>query len=147
MPGPFHATRRVEFCHTDAAGLMHFASFFYFMEQAEHEWLRSQGLSVFMHDERGPISWPRVAAKCEYRSAARFEDLLEIEVRVARLGTKSMTYAFRFRCGETEIAVGEITAVCCRLSDHAPPQPIEIPAWFREKLANLTLTSDLTTDL
>ena len=37
MSSPFVTTRRVEFCQTDAAGIMHFAAFFELMEQAEHE--------------------------------------------------------------------------------------------------------------
>ncbi len=40
MPFPFYSSRRVEFCHTDAAGIMHFSVFFQFMEQVEHEMLR-----------------------------------------------------------------------------------------------------------
>ncbi len=135
MSEPFRTTRRVEFCHTDAAGIMHFASFFEFMEQAEHEFLRSRDLSVFMNDDAGIISWPRVAARCDYQSAARFEDVLEIEVRISRLGEKSVTYAFEFRLEGTEVARGEITSVCCRMTDQAPPQSIAIPDWFREKLA------------
>jgi len=131
---PFHTTRRVEFCHTDAAGIAHFASLCEFMEQAEHELLRSRDLSVFMNDETGIISWPRVAAKCEFQSAARFEDVLDIEVSIARLGDKSITYAFRFSLEGTDVASGEITAVCCRMTDEAPPEPIAIPQWFREKL-------------
>ena len=130
----FRTTRRVEFCHTDAAGIAHFTAFFEFMEQAEHELLRSRDLSVFMNDDEGIISWPRVAAKCEFQAAARFEDLLEIEVQIARLGEKSVTYAFRFRREEIHIASGELTSVCCRMTDQAPPQPIVIPEWFRQKL-------------
>jgi acyl-CoA thioester hydrolase len=134
MTQPFHTTRRVEFCETDAAGIIHFGAFFEFMEQAEHELLRSRDLSVFMNDDAGIISWPRVAAKCEFQSAARFEDVLEIEVNIARLGNKSITYAFQFRLEGTDVASGEITACCCRMTDQAPPEPIAIPQWFREKL-------------
>lgn len=134
MP-PFHTTRRVEFCHTDAAGIAHFASFCEFMEQAEHELLRSRDLSVFMNDDTGIISWPRVAVKCEFQSSARFEDVLDIDVNIARLGDKSITYAFRFHSEGTDVASGEITAVCCRMTDQSPPEPIAIPQWFREKLA------------
>jgi acyl-CoA thioester hydrolase len=132
---PFHTTRRVEFCDTDAAGIVHFTALFEFMEQAEHELLRGHDLSVFMNDDAGIISWPRVAAKCEFQSAARFEDLLDIEVRILRLGEKSVTYGFRFTLESVDIASGEVTSVCCRMTDQAPPQPIAIPAWFREKLA------------
>lgn len=136
MAVPFHTTRRVEFCHTDAAGIAHFAAFFQFMEQAEHELLRSRDLSVFMNDDQGIISWPRVAARCEFQSAARFEDVLDIEVSISRLGEKSITYGFQFRLEGTDVASGELTAVCCRMTDQAPPQPIAIPQWFREKLGD-----------
>ena len=78
MSTAFVTTRRVEFSDTDAAGIMHFAAFFRMMEQAEHDLLRSVGLSVVMHDDEGKISWPRVAAKCDFQAAARFEDLLRI---------------------------------------------------------------------
>ena len=134
MSEPFRTTRRVEFCHTDAAGIIHFTALFEFMEQAEHELLRSHDLSVFMNDDAGIISWPRVAAKCEFQSAARFEDLLDIDVRILRLGEKSVTYGFRFMLEGVDIASGEVTSVCCRMTDQAPPQPIEIPGWFRERL-------------
>src|SRR5438876_10650892 len=96
MPTAFLTSRRVEFSDTDAAGIMHFAAFFRMMEQAEHDLLRSVGLSVVEHDLEGTLSWPRVSTKCDFSAAARFEDVLEIEVRVARLGERSVTYAHRF---------------------------------------------------
>ena len=102
MTTAFVTTRRVEFSDTDAAGIMHFAAFFRMMEQAEHDLLRSVGLSVVQHDAEGTLSWPRVNAKCDFESAARFEELLTIEVRIARLGERSVTYAHQFlRDGQT----------------------------------------------
>src|SRR5215471_17605184 len=115
MSTAFVTTRRVEFSDTDAAGIAHFVAFFRMMEQAEHELLRSIGLSVEMHDAAGKISWPRVNAKCDFQSAAKFEDLLDIEVRLARLGKKSVTYSHRILRGSELLAEGQITAVCCRI--------------------------------
>src|SRR2546423_11087220 len=134
MSTAFVTSRRVEFSDTDAAGIMHFAAFFRMMEQAEHDLLRSVGLSVVMHDSAGTISWPRVSAKCDFAAAARFEDVLEIEVRVARLGKRSVTYAHRFLHAGKMLASGEVTAVCCRLPAGAPPTSIDIPADIAEKL-------------
>ncbi len=133
MPS-FSATRRIEFRDTDAAGIMHFAAFFRMMEQAEHDLLRSVGLSVVIRDATGTISWPRVSAKCDFRTAAKFEDVLQIEVQVTRLGERSVTYAHRFLCGSQELAVGEVVAVCCRIREGAPPQSIPIPLEIAEKL-------------
>src|SRR5256885_14445167 len=133
MATAFITTRRVEFSDTDAAGMMHFVAFFRMMEQAEHDLLRSAGLSVVMHDAAGKISWPRVNAKCDFQAAARFEDLLEIEVRVARVGERSVTYSHRFLRAGQPLASGEVTAACCRIREGSLPESMPIPAAFVEK--------------
>ena len=46
MAHEYHTRRRIEFVDTDMAGIVHFSRFYVFMEQAEHELLRSLGLSV-----------------------------------------------------------------------------------------------------
>jgi 4-hydroxybenzoyl-CoA thioesterase/acyl-CoA thioester hydrolase len=104
------------------------------MEQSEHDLLRSVGLSVVTHDATGKISWPRVSAKCDFQSTARFEELLEIEVRITRLGKRSVTYSHRFSRGGEQLATGEVTAVCCRIREGAPPKSIAIPAAIAKKL-------------
>lgn len=134
MSTVFVTTRRVEFSDTDAAGIMHFVAFFRMMEQAEHDLLRSVGLSVVMHDEAGKFSWPRVNATCDFKAAARFEDILEIEVRIARLGARSVTYNHLFRRGESMLASGQVTAVCCRIEAGHPPASMPIPESIAARL-------------
>jgi 4-hydroxybenzoyl-CoA thioesterase/acyl-CoA thioester hydrolase len=135
MPQPFLYRRLVQFRDTDAAGIAHFSVFFQFMEEAEHALLREAGLSVAAQHEGRFVSWPRVAARCDYKSAIRFEETLEIAVTIRRLGEKSVTYAFGCRCGERVVADGEITAVCCEIEHGRPPRSIAIPAEYRAKLA------------
>ncbi len=134
MSDSYHTTRRVEWADTDAAGIIHFASFFRYMEAVEHEMLRARGLSVTVRQQDGLISWPRVSARCEFRAAVRFEDVLDIGVRGARVGEKSITYQFDFKHEGRDVAEGEITAVCCRIPDGQQPQSIPVPQWFVEKL-------------
>lgn len=119
--------RRVEFVETDAAGIVHFSAFFVYMEQAEHQLLRHLGLGVFLRDEQGDLSWPRVSASCDFRGPARFEDEISIEVAVERVGEKSVTYAHRLTCDGREIANGRMTAVCCRVHHGGSPEPVPIP--------------------
>lgn len=135
MPETFRTQRRVEFRDTDAAGIVHFSVFFAYMEQAEHEFLRHLGLSVVQEVDGREISWPRVRAECNYRRPARFEDLLEVAVRVAKLGAKSVTYAFEFRCGEQILADGAIVAACCEIEHRQLKGAVTIPLLFRERLA------------
>jgi len=130
----FRTTRRIEFRDTDAAGIAHFSVFFLVMEQVEHEFLRSVGLSVLTSDDQGPISWPRVGAQCDYQGPVHFEDVLDIELHVARLGEKSISYEFSFSHEGRDIAVGKLTAVCCRM-EPSGAKAIAIPDWIRSKLA------------
>jgi 4-hydroxybenzoyl-CoA thioesterase/acyl-CoA thioester hydrolase len=141
MGTAFVTSRRVEFSDTDAAGIMHFAAFFRMMEQAEHDLLRNVNLSVVMHDAAGKISWPRVAAKCDFQAAARFEETLQIEVRIARLGKRSITYSHRFLRDGQVLAIGEITAVCCRIREGALPKSMPIPAAMVKKLRTFVESS------
>jgi len=135
----FVATRRVEFADTDAAGIMHFSAYFRFMEAAEHAFLRQRGMSVVLPEHDSHISWPRVAAGCDYRGPATFEDLLETEVTVERLGTKSVTFRFLIRRDQTLLAEGHMTSVCCRITPGQPPQSIPIPESIRARLASETV--------
>jgi 4-hydroxybenzoyl-CoA thioesterase/acyl-CoA thioester hydrolase len=131
---PYKTTRLVEFADTDAAGIVHFTALFRMMEEAEHRWRRERGLSVMSRDGTTVIGWPRVSARCDFLAAARFEDLLEIEVRLARLGERSVTFAFTFTLDGTPIAQGEMSSVCCRLVEGSPPESIPIPDAVRSKL-------------
>jgi acyl-CoA thioester hydrolase len=137
MPTPFHTSRLVEFSDTDMAGIMHFSAFFRYMEAAEHELLRSLGYSVYSEIEGVPVSFPRVAASCEYHSPARCEDVLDIDVTVQRVGDKSVTYGFSFRDANRNVATGEMTSVCCRVEHGKPPKSMPIPAELAEKLKGL----------
>jgi YbgC/YbaW family acyl-CoA thioester hydrolase len=137
----FQTTRRVEFRDTDAAGIVHFSAFFPMMESAEHEMLRSLGISVMPAPSVTPsdirVTWPRVSAKCDYVAAARFEDVLQIDVSVTKLGTTSVAFSFRFHRQDPErdqeIANGSIVAVCCRI-DESGLNKVAIPDFHRRKL-------------
>jgi acyl-CoA thioester hydrolase len=134
MAEPFRTTRLVEFHDTDMAGIMHFASFFHYMESAEHEFLRSLGLSVHATVGGEMLSFPRVATSCQFKSPARCEEILEIAIRISRLGAKSITYDFDLRIGTREVATGQFTCVCCRVVPGKPLESVAIPADVAEKL-------------
>lgn len=130
----FRTRRRIEFADTDMGGIVHFSRFFIFMETAEHELLNALGTSVHLDLDGRKIGWPRVSAACEYLSPARFGDVLDIHVRVERKGGKSMTYAFAISRGETPIARGRVTSVCCILNAPEGVRAIPIPAFIADRL-------------
>src|SRR6476659_864440 len=135
MATPFRTTRRVEFHETDMAGMVHFSNFFRYMEFAELEFLRARGLTVAWRDEHGDrLDLPRVAASCDYLKPARFEDVLEITVTLARLGSRSVTYEFAFARGGEALARGKVSAVCCRTGPDGTLESVELPPAIRARL-------------
>ena len=140
MPFAFRTQRRVEFCDTDLAGVVHFSRFFIFMETAEHEFLRSLGTSVAAKLEGMQLGWPRLAASCEYVSPAKFEDVLDIRLRVARKGVKSLTYKFEISKGGKPIARGQVSTACCLCDPVQGFKAIPIPSFIMEQLEEAPLS-------
>lgn len=134
MPATFKTSRRVEFADTDTAQIMHFARFFAFMEAAEHEFLRSRGLSVIMMHEGKKIGFPRVAAQCDFRKPLRFEDVVDIHVTLSKIGTKALTFSCEFVKGSEVMARGSITTCCCLVGGPEGMKAIAIPDAIRAKL-------------
>ncbi len=130
----YRTRRRVEFVDTDMSGIAHFSRFFVFMENAEHELLNALGTSIFLQHEGRTIVWPRVAASCEYLSPARFEDVLDIHLKVLRKGAKSLTYLFEITRDGTPIARGRTTAVCCVLDGSGKVESIPIPGFLADRI-------------
>ena len=110
---PFVYRRLVQFADTDLAGIVHFSSLFRIMEEAEHAFLRSLGLTVYEPHGNG-VTWPRVSVKADFHSPARFEDELEVAVVVSSTTAKAVTYSSEISTGGRKVATGSITAVCCR---------------------------------
>ncbi|MDE3026246.1 MAG: acyl-CoA thioesterase [Acidobacteriota bacterium] len=86
----FSARTRVGFSDTDAQGIVYYGRYNPYFDLARVEWLRSLGL---LHHENAGEFVMR-ANDVEYFAPARFDDELEIHVRVSRVGRTSITYAF-----------------------------------------------------
>ena len=115
MSSEFRMTRRVQFAETDLAGVLHFANYFRYMEEIEHAFWRSLGMSVIIRDSERSISWPRVAVHCNYLAPARFEDELELVLELTRIGERSLEFKVEFWRGSERLAECRYTTVCCEM--------------------------------
>ena len=69
----FKMQRRVEFAETDMAGILHFSNYLRYMEEVEHAFFRSLGLSVQPCAKSGILGWARGKVSCTYRKPLHFE--------------------------------------------------------------------------
>ena len=135
MFAQFISMRRVEFADTDMAGIIHFANYYRYMEEAEHAFFRSLGLSIMQAQPDGSvIGWPRVSASCSFEAPAYFEDLLEVRLNVVRKGVKSLNYEVEFWRGAVRLAHGKLKTVCCICRQGSPLQSIPIPHEYADKI-------------
>tara|TARA_Y100000766_G_scaffold125639_1_gene107974 strand:- start:4383 stop:4805 length:423 start_codon:yes stop_codon:yes gene_type:complete len=130
MNPSFEQTRKPVFSETDMAGIVHFASFFPYMEDCEHEFYRSLGLSVtnMCDEESNSIAWPRVHASCNYKKPLHFEKPFIIKLEVVKISNKTIEYRFDFTSIDKQIiyANGSVIVVCVQFQDSGM-ESIEIP--------------------
>jgi acyl-CoA thioester hydrolase len=139
MTYQFSTRHRVEFYETDLAGIVHFANYYRFMEQAEHEFFRSLGLKIHDTLPDGTVfGWPRVSASCSFNSPAYYEDEVEIRVKVVRRTARSLTTAYEFRRGETLLATGEMKTAYCIVPQDGGLKSVEMPPEYFERLQEST---------
>ena len=117
--------RLVAWNETDAAGHNHFAAAFRWLEEAEHELLRSVGMPT---EEIARI--PRVHIDIDYKDRLYFGQKIAVQVTVAKVGTSSCTYDFQVRTEEGVIAVsGSLVVVhAWSTSKGSAPWPADIRA-------------------
>lgn len=131
MASEFKATRRVEFSETDMAGIVHFSNFFRYMETVEHAFWRSLGTSVVMTQFDPPLGLPRVHAACDYRRPLRFEDTVELHLRVVEKRARSLVFEIRFSRVEPgpreEVAVGKLIVACVQKNADGSLQAVPLP--------------------
>ena len=124
----FSARTRVGFSDTDAQSVVYYGRYNPFFDLARTEYLRSVEL---LHDE-GPGEFVMRANDVEYFAPARFDDELDIQVRVSRIGTTSITYEFAaYVLPERTLAVTAHQTLV--YIDKQTRKPIPVPDRYREK--------------
>ena len=112
---------RVAWVDTDAGGRIHFTAAFRWVEVAETALMRRLGLL------NGWGDYPRRKVEAEYKKVLVFGDEVEVRLRVERVGSTSITYAWEILSGGEVHVTGRHTVV------HVDEQgaPSELPASLR----------------
>lgn len=105
-PASIVVRRRVEWADTDASGKYHNTAAFRLVEQAETRLLNALGIADEIYGRL-----PRVHMSVDLTESLRFNDLVEVELRVEALGSTSLTYGFDIRKDGRPAASGRMIAV------------------------------------
>jgi acyl-CoA thioester hydrolase len=129
-PFRYSALARVGFSDTDAQGVVYYGRYMPYFDLARTEYHRHLG-RVRLDN----VDFAMRAVAVDYVAGARFDDLLEIFVRVERIGTTSITYdhaAYRMDGdGDTLMATAKATLVAIALDER---RAVAVPEAFRERV-------------
>ena len=126
-PFKFSAFTRVGFSDTDAQSIVYYGRYLPYFDLARVEYLRHLEL---LDPDLGPRQFVMRASTVEYHAPAVFDDLLEIFVRISRMGNTSSTWSLRVhRAGDDELMCTADQVLV--LIDLAARKPATIPESFR----------------
>jgi acyl-CoA thioester hydrolase len=128
-PFKFAARTRVGFSDTDAQGIVYYGRYMPYFDLARVEYHRNLELLRTGPEDR---QFVMRAMKVEYHAPARFDDPIEVDVRVSRIGRTSVTYEFAaYLEGEVLAVTAEQTLVLVDLDER---RPCPVPDWFRDRI-------------
>jgi acyl-CoA thioester hydrolase len=127
-PFKYSALARVWFSDTDAQGIVYYGRYLPYFDHARTEYHRHLGAASVWFEGRDFVMR---ALAVEYHAPARFDDLLEIFVRLARIGRSSATYeCAAYRVDDDVLMV--VATQTLVLVDLEERRALEIPSEYRE---------------
>ncbi len=87
----FHTPVRVRWNECDPQGIAFNGAFMDYLEVAHAEYFRNLGVSIYALARRGYFESAMVKVDLEFKAPARLDDLLDLYLRVARIGRSSFT--------------------------------------------------------
>ena len=130
-PFKFSAFTRVGFSDTDAQGIVYYGRYMPYFDHARVEYERHLGL---LELEVGEDEFVMRASHVLYEAPARFDDLIEVFVRVKRVGRTSVAWEFcAYRVEDDSLLCTAEQALV--LVELAGRRPTPIPEAFRRPVA------------
>jgi acyl-CoA thioester hydrolase len=129
-PFKYSALTRVGFSDTDAQGIVYYGRYLPYFDQARVEYAHHLDMLA-----TGPEEYEFVmrANTIEYHAPARFDDLVEVFIRVARIGRTSVTYeCAAYRVDDDALMVTATQTLV--LVDLEERKACPVPEWFKERI-------------
>jgi acyl-CoA thioester hydrolase len=125
---------RVRYSEIDGQGVVFNAHYLTYYDTAINEYFRALGYDYLGEVKRTGADFHTVKTLVEYKRPIRFDEEIEVGVRIARIGTSSMTFALAIflKTDDATLATGEIVWVYTDQREH---KPVPVPDALRHMIA------------
>ena len=103
---------RVIYGDTDQMGVVYYANYLRYFEAARNEFIRAKGLRYRDLETEHELRLPVVEASVQYRSPARYDDLVTVEIALGQARRASARFDYRVLRGEELLATGHTVHAC-----------------------------------
>lgn len=117
----FFIENKIYYHDTDSGGVVYYARYLEHLEEARSEFCRSRGVDLVKYASDGVI-FPVVHIEVDYKSPARYGDLIKIFTKVEKLGNASIHILQEIKTGD-RLLVKAITVWAC-VDKNLKPQRI-----------------------
>ena len=131
---PFHHRLRVRFAETDAMGIVHHSRYLPYLEEARVEYLRAIGHPYTDWRASGTEA-AVLEAFVRYRTALRFDDVVDFHVRLAAATRTTFQMAYLLTVAGPAAGTVAATAVTVHGAVTTDGRPTRLPAWLAEFVA------------
>lgn len=121
---------RVRYKETDQMGVAYYSNYLVWFEVARAELFRKIGYAYRGIEEDMGLMLMVVEASCRYKLPARYDDLLNVDCCLKKLGSSSLTFGYTVRRKGNVLAEGETAHVFVDKTG----RPKRIPSNIREAL-------------
>lgn len=118
---------RVRYQETDNMGVVYYGNYFTWLEIARTEYFRSLGVVYRDLEEKG-VYLMVASASCQYKSPARYDDIVRIDSWVPEVKHSSMKFAYNIYRENKLLATGESIHVATNKSG----RPIRLPQELKD---------------
>jgi acyl-CoA thioester hydrolase len=128
---------RVRWAEVDRQGIVFNAHYLTYFDVGATEYWRALGWTYPEKFEQSGADTFAVKATVEYHAPARYDDEIDVCVRIAKLGRTSLRLVLEIHRGDDHLVSGELVYV---LANPTTRTPVPIPAAFREAVRGFEMT-------
>ena len=122
----YHYTHRVTYAECTMGNHIYYSRYLDLLEAARGEFFRHLGCTFLQWQEQDTV-FPVIECRVRYKSPARYDEVLDIELRVVAAEGLRLNFEYRVKREDgTVLAEAETFHVCAKLNDKPKRLPKEL---------------------
>jgi tol-pal system-associated acyl-CoA thioesterase len=122
--------KKIYYHDTDAGGVVYYANYLKFLEEARTEFFAQRNISIKEFIEKG-ILFVVSRQEIDYKFPAFYADTLSIDTRVSKVGAATIEFDYKIKNQRDRIVVEARTILACVGNNFKPKAiPDELRKWI-----------------